>query len=99
MDKRPIVAAALGAASLLNVAAMANAAEVKVLASNALKEAYLELVPQFERATGYKVTPLWIPTVEMMRRLTEGDVVDVVILSAPPWRSSPQRVSLRQAAA
>ena len=63
---------------------MLHAAEIRVMLSAAFREAYLELVPQFERATGHKVTPLWTPTVEMMRRLKEGDVVDVVILSAPP---------------
>jgi molybdate transport system substrate-binding protein len=52
--------------------------------SAAFKAAYLELVPQFERATGHKVTALWVPTVEMMRRLKGGEAVDVVILSTPP---------------
>jgi ABC-type molybdate transport system substrate-binding protein len=30
-------------------------AEIKVMASAAFKEAYLELVPEFERSTGHKV--------------------------------------------
>jgi len=63
---------------------MSHAAQIRVMLSAAFKEAYLELVPRFERATGHKVTPLWMPTVEIMRRLKEGDVADVVILSAPP---------------
>ena len=55
-------------------------AETRVMASAAFKEAYLELVPQFERATGHKVMTMWIPTVEMMSRLKGGEAVDLVIL-------------------
>lgn len=57
-------------------------AEIRVMASAAFKEAYLELVPQFERATGHKVMTMWIPTVEMMSRLKGGEAVDLVILPA-----------------
>lgn len=57
-------------------------ATIKVMASAAFKEAYLELVPQFERATGHQVDNLWVPSVQMMSRLKGGETVDVVILSA-----------------
>src|SRR5262249_1407596 len=50
------------------------------MASAAFKEAYLELVPQFERATGHKVMTMWIPTGEMMSRLKGGEAVDLVIV-------------------
>lgn len=56
--------------------------EIKVMTSAAFKEAYLELVPEFERATGHKVVTLWVPSVQMMRRLKGGETVDLVILSA-----------------
>ena len=55
---------------------------ITVMASAAFKEAYLELVPGFERATGHAVTSLWVPSMQMMNRLKGGEVVDVVILSA-----------------
>src|SRR5215471_11456096 len=42
----------------------AFAAEVKVITSNALRGAYLELVPQYEKASGNKVTLVWGPAVE-----------------------------------
>ena len=57
-------------------------ATIKVMASAAFREAYLELVPQFEHATGHKVTNLWVPSVQMMSRLKGGETVDLVILSA-----------------
>jgi molybdate transport system substrate-binding protein len=50
--------------------------------SAAFKEAYLELVPQFERATGHTVENFWVPSVQMMTRLKGGETVDLVILSA-----------------
>ena len=55
---------------------------IKVMLSAAFKEAYLELVPQFERGTGHKVESLWVPSVQMMSRLKGGETVDLVILSA-----------------
>ena len=57
-------------------------ATIKVMASAAFREAYLELVPEFERASGHKVTTLWVPSVQMMSRLRGGETVDLVILSA-----------------
>ena len=62
--------------------ARAPMAEIKVMLSAAFKEAYLELVPQFERATGHKVSSLWVASVAMMKRLKGGEIVDIVILSA-----------------
>ena len=56
--------------------------QIKVMLSAAFKEAYLELVPQFERASGHKVESLWVPSVQMMTRLKGGETVDLVILSA-----------------
>jgi molybdate transport system substrate-binding protein len=56
--------------------------EIKVMLSAAFKEAYLELLPQFERASGHKVENLWVPSVQMMARLKGGETVDLVILSA-----------------
>ena len=56
--------------------------EIKVMLSAAFKEAYLELTPQFERATGHRIATAWVPSVKMMERLKGGEAVDLVILSA-----------------
>jgi molybdate transport system substrate-binding protein len=61
---------------------MLDPTEIKVMLSAAFKEAYLELVPEFERTTGNKVTSLWVPSVKIMNRLQDGETVDIVILSA-----------------
>src|SRR5262245_17771964 len=47
--------------------------------SAAFRPAYLELVPEFERATGHKVESLWVSTVNMLSRLQGGEAVDLVI--------------------
>ena len=57
-------------------------AEIKVLSSIATREAYNELVPQFERQTGHKVTTTWAGTVEIMKRMAAGaEVHDLVVIS------------------
>ncbi len=60
---------------------MAPTAEIKVLASMAIKEAYVELVPEFERASGHRVATTWSGTVDMLRRLSGGETADLVIMS------------------
>jgi len=41
------------------MAGIAQAADITVLATPGVKEAYLALVPQFERASGNKVATTW----------------------------------------
>lgn len=60
-----------------------QAAEIKVIASNAIKEAYLDLIPAFEKASGHKVTTIWGGTESVARRISAGEVVDIVIIAAP----------------
>jgi molybdate transport system substrate-binding protein len=83
MQTRATIAAPFAAASFLMLAGLANAADVKVIASAAIKEAYLELVPQFEKSTEHKVATTWAGTVDMMKRLQGGEVFDLVIMATP----------------
>ena len=53
--------------------------EIKVLSSLATREAYLELVPQFERTSGHKVATTWAGTTDIMKRIAAGEVYDLVI--------------------
>ena len=57
-------------------------ADIKVLSSIATREAYLELVPQFERASGHKVTTTWAGTTAIMQRMAAGETYDLVIISS-----------------
>ena len=60
---------------------MAEAPAIRVMATAAVKEAFRELVPQFERKARCHVTPLWMPTVDMLRRLDDGEIVDLILLT------------------
>ena len=60
-----------------------QAAEIRVLASNAIKAAYLELVPQFEKSSGHKVTTTWSGTLDIKKRLAAGETYDLLIMAAP----------------
>jgi molybdate transport system substrate-binding protein len=61
----------------------AQAAEVRVMAANAVKEALVEIVPAFERSSGHKVTTIWGGTEGLAKRVSGGEVVDIVIIAAP----------------
>jgi molybdate transport system substrate-binding protein len=52
------------------------------MSSLAIREAYLELVPQFEKQSGHKVLTEWVGMADMKKRLQAGDVVDLVSGSA-----------------
>ena len=58
------------------------AAEIKVMSSLAIREAYLELVPQFEKQSGHKVLTEWVGMADMKKRLQAGEIVDLVSGSA-----------------
>jgi len=64
------------------VAGMAQEADIAVLASPAMKQAYVELVPRFERSSGGKVTTTWAGTADIMKRMQAGEAFDVVIAAA-----------------
>jgi molybdate transport system substrate-binding protein len=74
-------------ASTMLFSGSAGAAEIRVMLSGGFAASYLELVPEFERATGHTVstvrggstgtTPNSIPS-----RLQRGEPVDVVVMNA-----------------
>jgi molybdate transport system substrate-binding protein len=79
MHSRLIIAAA----GTLLLSGLAGAAELKVLSTQATEEAYRELVPQFEKATGHKVTTVFTGTLDANKRLAAGETYDLLIMSAP----------------
>jgi molybdate transport system substrate-binding protein len=70
-------------AALSMALGLAQAAEVRVASSGAVKEAYVELVANFESATGHKVLTTWGGTESVTKRVRDGEVFDLVIVSAP----------------
>ena len=79
MKSRIIVAAAC----VLLLCGGASAAEIKVLSTQATEQAYRELVPRFERATGHKVTTIFTGTLDADKRLAAGEAYDLLIMSGP----------------
>lgn len=54
---------------------------MRVLSSLAIKEAYLELQPLFEKKSGHRVDTEWLGMVDIMRRIKAGESADMVIAS------------------
>ena len=69
--------------SALLLAGGAGAAEIRVLSTQATEEAYRELVPQFEKASGHKVTTTFTGTLDANKRLAAGESYDLIIMSGP----------------
>ena len=69
-------------AGLLLLAGAAHSAEIKVLSTQATQDAYKELVPQFEQATGNKVTTVFTGTLGANERLADGESYDMLIMSS-----------------
>jgi len=72
-----------GAAVMVIGTTTAHAAEIKVIASAAVKEVVLDLLPAFEKSRGHKVTTIWAGTEAITKRISGGEVVDIVLIAAP----------------
>jgi molybdate transport system substrate-binding protein len=58
----------------------ADAAEMTMRSSNGVREAFIELIPQFEKATGHRVVVTWDGTLNIRKRIDSGDVADLVVM-------------------
>ena len=79
--------AALALICVMLTAANVHAAEIRVVTSGGLTAAYLELVPEYERATHDKLVTEFGPSMGTTHnaipvRLERGEVIDVVIMAA-----------------
>jgi len=60
----------------------AFAADLKVIAPNAVKESVTEVGQRFERESGHRIDFTWAGSETISKRMTEGDVFDVVLNAA-----------------
>lgn len=60
---------------------MPQSTQIKVMASVAFRDAYLQMQPAFERASGCEVLTQWALTVEILRRIGADEKVDLVLMS------------------
>src|SRR5689334_704041 len=77
---RLFVGAAIAFLGLM--AGAGQAAEVKVIAANAVKEGYAEIVAAFEKSSGHKVVTTWAGTVATEKRVGAGELFDVVLIGS-----------------
>jgi len=56
--------------------------DIKVLSTTAMKTVFDELAPQFERATGNRIDATFGPSLQLEKRLGEGEAADMAIVSA-----------------
>jgi molybdate transport system substrate-binding protein len=80
--------AALALVYELSTAVTARAADIKVVTSGAFTAAYLELVPEYQRATHNELVTEFGPSMGTTHnaipvRLQRGEAIDVVIMAAP----------------
>ena len=71
--------ARLLAAGLAAAALGAGAADLKVVAPNAVKESLVEIAARFERETGHRVVFSWGGSESIARRVADGEAFDVVV--------------------
>jgi molybdate transport system substrate-binding protein len=57
----------------------AHAAEIRLLASTAMREALDALVPQFEKESGHKVTISFYPAATLVLKVKDGAPADIVM--------------------
>jgi molybdate transport system substrate-binding protein len=74
-------AVAVASFALMAAGMPAKAAEIVVLSSNAVKQVMGDLIPQFERASGHKVSIGYYSSSIILKRLEGGAAADLVILT------------------
>jgi molybdate transport system substrate-binding protein len=57
-----------------------QAADIRVISTRATEEFYRELVPQFEKSSGHKVTTAFTGTADLQTRIGAGETYDVIIM-------------------
>ena len=71
------------AAALLLAAVSAQAADIDAMMTTAMKEAFDELLPQFERANGHAVRVTYGPSGALIRRFNGGEPADLFVTDIP----------------
>ena len=81
MKSHALVAVAIGATFLTVANIRADAAEVKMLGAEGMRQIMLDLGPRFERATGHTLMSTYDSTGQIVKRIEAGEDVDVVMIN------------------
>jgi len=65
--------------------AQSFAAEIKILAIGATAPALKQIIPEFEKASGEKVTAWFGPPGQIVDKITSGETVDLVFVDGPRY--------------
>ena len=82
LNSRAVFGGMLLAVTVASLPHGANSAEIKVIAANALKDGYTELVAAFEKSSGHKVVTTWAGTENATKRVSDGEAYDLVIIGS-----------------
>src|SRR5258706_4683081 len=82
---------ALVGLAVLSAMTSIRAAEIKVIASNGVKEALNELAPAFERETKHKVVISFGLAAALKRQIEGGQAFDLAILPAAGLNDLPEQ--------
>src|SRR5215831_17183040 len=81
MKRNVTTSATLGFLLLVSWLTFVNAAEIRVISSNALKTTLQELAPAFEKATEHKLIFTWGAAVPLKAQIEKGESFDLAVLT------------------
>lgn len=81
MKHHVMTAAAVGFGLLISSLSSADAAEIKVISSNALKTVLQDLTPAFEKASEHKLVFTWGAAVPLKAQIEKGEAFDLAVLT------------------
>ena len=81
MRWKAVLGGMLGGMTML-LSGGAQAAEITVFCTQALRTSLIDLAPRFEAATGNKVTLVVAPSGQLVKKLQAGDAADLLIANA-----------------
>ena len=85
------LAAVVFSVAVLATAHSANAAELKVLATGAHIDSFKEIVPQFERESGHKVTVKYEATPVTIKNIEAGEAFDLAVIISGPLNEAAKK--------
>lgn len=89
--KSIISSAAFACAAVFAAASPASSAEIMVFAAGTHVEAFKEIVPQFERASGHKLTVRYEPSPVIMKNIEAGEPFDVTVAIKEPMDETAKK--------
>jgi molybdate transport system substrate-binding protein len=82
MNARSFIAGMMAAMAItMGHAVTAQGAEVKVFATNSLTDVLQQIIPQFERSGGHKVTVVYDTALLLLERIKRGETADLIIIN------------------